>query len=57
LLLLVLLLAEPEGAAVGVAATRGSLRVTFLLTNKVEIFEQVSKALLPFSFYLSLFRS
>ncbi len=37
----------PEGACVG---TRGSLRVTFLPTNKVEIFEQVSKALPPFLF-------
>jgi hypothetical protein len=38
---------------VGIAATRGSLRVTFLLTNKVEIFEQVSKLPLPFFFFLS----
>ncbi len=49
--MLVLLL--PEGACVG---TGGSLRVTFLPTNKVEIFEQVSKALPPFLF-LSLFLS
>ncbi len=37
----------PEGACVGIG---GSLRVTFLPTNKVEIFEQVSKALPPFLF-------
>jgi hypothetical protein len=43
--MLVLLL--PEGACVG---TGGSLLVTFLPTNKVEIFEQVSKALPPFLF-------
>jgi hypothetical protein len=36
-----------EGACVG---TGGSLRVTFLPTNKVEIFEQVSKTLPPFLF-------
>jgi len=61
LLLLGLLLSEPEG--VGVATTRGSLHwykgslhVTFLPTNKVEIFGQVSKALPPFLF-LSLFLS
>ncbi len=45
----------PKGACVG---TGGSLGVTFLPTNKVEIFEQVSKALPPFLFLsLSLFRS
>jgi len=54
LLLLGLLLPEPKG--VGVAVTRGSLHVTFLPTNKVEIFGQVSKALPPFLF-LSLFLS
>ncbi len=46
----------PEGACV---STRGSLHVTFLPTNKVEIFEQVSKALPPFlflSFFLSLLK-
>ncbi len=37
----------PEGACVG---NGGSLSVTFLLINKVEIFEQVSKALPPFLF-------
>jgi hypothetical protein len=51
----VLVLLLPEGACVG---TGGSLRVTFLPTNKVEIFEQVSKALLPFLFLsVSLFLS
>jgi hypothetical protein len=40
-----------EGTCVG---TVGSLRVTFMPTNKVEIFEQVSKLPLPFSFFLSL---
>jgi hypothetical protein len=39
-----------EGACVG---TRGSLRVTFMPTNKVEIFDHVSKIPLPFSFFLS----
>jgi len=39
-----------EGARVG---TGGSLRVTFMSTNKVEIFEQVSKLPLPFSLCLS----
>jgi hypothetical protein len=43
--MLVLLL--PKGACVG---SGGSLRVTFLPTNKVEIFEQVSKVLPPFLF-------
>ncbi len=43
--MLVLLL--PEGACIG---TGGSLRVTFMPTNKVEIFEQVSNALPPFLF-------
>jgi len=37
----------PEGACVGIG---GSLRVTFLPTNKVEIFQQVSNALPPFLF-------
>jgi len=37
----------PEGACIGIG---GSLSVTFLPTNKVEIFEQVSKALPPFLF-------
>ncbi len=37
----------PEGACVSIG---GSLRVTFLPTNKVEIFEQVSKAFPPFLF-------
>jgi len=41
----------PEG--VGVAATRESLCVTFMPTNKIEIFEQVSKLPFPFSFFLS----
>ncbi len=40
-----------EGARVG---TKGSLRFTFMPTNKVEIFEQVSKLPLPFSFFLYL---
>jgi hypothetical protein len=43
----VLVLLLPEGASVG---TGGSLCVTFMLTNKVEIFEQVSKVLPPFLF-------
>jgi len=40
----------PEGARIG---TRGNLRFTFMPINKVEIFEQVSKLPLPFSFVLS----
>jgi len=39
-----------ERAHVG---TGGSLHVTFMPTNKVEIFEHVSKLPLPFSFFLS----
>jgi len=56
LLLLVLLLLEPEGVGVlllpegACIGTGGILRVTFLPTNKMEIFEQVSKALPPFLF-------
>ncbi len=38
------------GAHVG---TKGSLHVTFMPTNKVEIFEQVSKLPLAFYFFLS----
>jgi len=48
----VLLLPEEAQIATTVAAG-GSLRVTFLLTNRVEVFEQVSKLPLPFSFFLS----
>jgi len=47
----VLILLLPEGACVG---TGGNLCVTFLPTNKVEIFEQVSKLPFPFLFFLSL---
>jgi hypothetical protein len=43
----VLVLLLPKGVYVG---TKGSLRVTFLPTNKVEIFEQISKAFPPFLF-------
>jgi len=48
----VLLLSEGAQVATSVA-TGGNLRVTFLLTNRIEIFEQVSKFPLPFSFFLS----
>jgi hypothetical protein len=45
----------PEGArVVTIVTTGGSFRVTFKPTNKVEIFEQVSKLPLPISFHLSL---
>jgi len=47
----VLLLVFLEGVRVGI---RKNLRVTFMPTSKVEIFEQVSKLPLPFSFFLSL---
>jgi len=44
----------PEEAQVATTLpTGGSLRVTFMPTNIVEIFEQVSKLPLPFSFFLS----
>jgi hypothetical protein len=46
----VLVLVFSEGIHVG---TRRSLRVTFMPTNQVEIFEHVSKLPLFFSFFLS----